>query len=43
MMALKSWTDLEFSLALALEALALDIFTPLSDGVDGSELVEPLF
>jgi len=36
-------TDLEVSLALALEALTLDVFTPLPDGVDGSELIEPLF
>jgi len=35
-------TDLEFTLALALETLALDIFTPLPDGVDGSKLCEPL-
>lgn len=27
-------TDLEWSLALALDTLALDIFTPLPDGVD---------
>jgi hypothetical protein len=34
--------DLEFTLALALEALALDVFTPLPDGVDGTKLIEPL-
>lgn len=36
-------THLEFTLALALESLALDIFAPLSDGVDGTKLGEPFF
>jgi hypothetical protein len=36
-------TDLEFTLALALETLALDIFTPLPDGIDGTKLCEPFF
>lgn len=35
--------SLELSLALALDALVGDILTPLSDGVDGSKLLEPGF
>jgi hypothetical protein len=36
-------TDLEVALALTLETLSLDIFSPLPDSVDRSELLEPLF
>ena len=36
-------THLEFTLALALESLALNIFTPLPDSVDGTKLGEPFF